>query len=155
MLFSWTDRKCCKHCQAAGLASRLQLSFFHLSTTVVTKRDFFFFLRSFSLLKLNKFSLFDPQFVRDRWPLQQHTGLFSHTQTTHNTYYKCCFCRKRSVLGALFKETAMTNTPFHLCLIYWIILCSLWNSRKSSHHVISTLALFFPTQQSFPSYSHV
>lgn len=118
-------------------------------------RLFFFFLRSFSLLKLNKFSLFDPQFVRDRWPLQQHTGLFSHTQTTHNTYYKCCFCRKRSVLGALFKETAMTNTPFHLCLIYWIILCSLWNSRKSSHHVISTLALFFPTQQSFPSYSHV
>lgn len=42
MLFSSRARKCCKHCQAVVFSSRLQLSFFHRSTTIMTKLDLFF-----------------------------------------------------------------------------------------------------------------
>lgn len=96
MLFSSTARKCSKHCQAAGLSSQLRLSFFHLSTTIVTKLDFF--CNSFGFLKLNKLSLFDLQFARDRWPFQHRSALYSHTETTH--HMSCC-CRSWR-LSALF-----------------------------------------------------
>lgn len=43
---------------------------------------FFFFCSSFGFLKLNKLSLFDLQFVRDRWPFQHRTALYSHSETT-------------------------------------------------------------------------
>lgn len=87
MLFSSAARKCSKYCQAAGLTSQLRLSFFHLSTTIVTKLDFY----SFGFLKLNKLSLFDLQLVRDRRPFQHRAALYSHTEATH--HMSCCWRR--------------------------------------------------------------
>lgn len=98
MLFSSAARKCGKHSQAAGFSPQLRLSFFHLSTTILTKLDFFF-----GLLKLNKLSLFDLQFVRDSRPFQHRTALYSHTETTHPP--SCCRW-SRPGFSAFFKRTS-------------------------------------------------
>ena len=109
MLFSSTARKWCKHCQAVGFSSQLRLSFFHLSTTIVTKLDFFGY--NYGFLKRNKLSLFDPQFVRDRWPFQRRVALYSHSETTHHT--SCCCCWGSWGLTALFEGTSdLSNVSF-------------------------------------------